>query len=150
MLIKKVYKHIIKGSWAMKKLYLTVFFYSAFVRFCMLFVKYKLYESLLGERGKIAPDIDLTSFQLQKIQQVKTVVLASSKYTLWQSKCMVQALSAKWLLNKYQIPSTIYFGVVKDNQNDKKLKAHAWLKINQMIITGAKGHQKFKVVNFYS
>lgn len=62
---------------------------------------------------------------------------------------MVQALSAKWLLQKYNIPSTIYFGVFKSTK-ENKLKAHAWLKINDYVVTGAAGHQKFKVVNFYS
>lgn len=150
MLLKKIYNHIIKGSWEMKKLYLTAFFYSAYIRFCMLFVRYKKYESSMGIRGKVIAEHELSNAQLQQIKMVKTVVLANSKYTPWESKCMVQALSAKWLLKKYNVPSTIYFGVTKDSENEGKLKAHAWLKVNQTFITGAVGHQKFKVVNFYS
>jgi hypothetical protein len=150
MLLKKIYQHIIKGSWEIKKMYLTAFFYSLYIRFCMLFVRYKRYESTMGSRGKIISYIELSPIQFQQIKLVKTVVLANSKYTPWESKCMVQALSAKWLLKKYNIPSTIYFGVTKDEENLGKLKAHAWLKVNETFITGALGHKKFKVVNFYS
>jgi hypothetical protein len=104
----------------------------------------------MGIRGKVIAEHELSNVQLHQIKMVKTVVLANSKYTPWESKCMVQALSAKWLLKKYNVPSTIYFGVTKDSENEGKLKAHAWLKVNQTFITGAVGHQKFKVVNFYS
>jgi hypothetical protein len=149
MLLKKIYNHIIKGSWEIKKLYLTAFFYMAYIRFCMFFVKYSWYESSMGKRGVGHDEIVLNETHQLYIKKVRTVVQAVSKYTLWESKCMVQALSAKWLLQKYHIPSTIFFGVFKDTQ-ENKLKAHAWLKINDFVITGAAGHQKFKVVNFYS
>lgn len=149
MLLKKIYKHILKGSWEIKKMYLTAFFYSAYIRFCMLFIKYSWYESSMGKRGVGHDEIVLNENQLLNIKKVRTVVNAVSKYTIWESKCMVQALCAKWLLQKYHIPSTIYFGVFSSAE-ENKLKAHAWLKINDYVITGAAGHQKFKVVNFYS
>jgi hypothetical protein len=54
------------------------------------------------------------------------------------------------MLEKYNIPSTIYFGIMKDPENPSELKAHAWLKVGEFIATGREGHKSFKVVNFYS
>lgn len=104
----------------------------------------------MGARLQHHPPIQLNEIQRKQVQQIKTIVNGVSKRTPWESKCMVQALSSKWLLKHYAIPSTIYYGVIKDSSQPGKLKAHAWLKIGEEFVSGKAGHQQFKVVNFYS
>jgi len=147
--LKKLYRHILKADFAFQLLLIKVFFYSFYVRFLMLFVKYKRYEKRLGERGKIA-NYTISLEEKAYIHRIQSAVLGVSNYTPWESKCMVQAVSAKWLLKKKNIPSTIYFGIMKDPEKSDELKAHAWLKLGDWVITGRAGHQAFKVVNFYS
>jgi hypothetical protein len=66
----------------------------------------------------------------------------------WKVKCFEEAIAVKKVLKKYGIESTLYLGVKKDEE--KKLKAHAWLKAGSRVIAGEKGHQAFTVVGFYS
>ncbi|MGC9375050.1 MAG: lasso peptide biosynthesis B2 protein [Bacteroidales bacterium] len=65
----------------------------------------------------------------------------------WKVKCFEEAITVKKSLKKYGIESTLYLGVKKDEE--KKLKAHAWLKAGGRVVAGEKGHQAFTVVGFY-
>ena len=66
----------------------------------------------------------------------------------WESACYTQALTAKILLDWYQIESTTYLGVWKDEAANT-IKGHAWVKVGNLIITGRKGHKKYKVLTWY-
>ena len=146
---KKIKVYIFQSDFEFKKLLVKAFIFSMTVRFMMLFVKYKRYEKRLGKRGA-ADNYTLNEKEFAIAHNIAKALNGVSNYTLWESKCMVQAVSAKWMLAKYSIPSTIYFGVAKDEENAAKLKAHAWLKVGDCIVTGRAGHEKYKVVNFYS
>ncbi|MCX6183276.1 MAG: lasso peptide biosynthesis B2 protein [Bacteroidetes bacterium] len=146
---KKISTHIFQSDFEFKKLLIKAFFYSMTVRFMMLFVKYNRYEKRLGKRGE-TDTYTLSEKEFAIAHNIAKALNGVSNYTLWESKCMVQAVSAKWMLQKYSIPSTIYFGIAKDEDNKSKLKAHAWLKVGDCVVTGRAGHEQYKVVNFYS
>jgi hypothetical protein len=118
------------------------------IRWFMLKVKYKRYEKFLGKRG-IESKGYVSEREKNQIEEIRKIVVSVSRNTPWESKCMVRAICCKWLLKRYKISSTIYFGVYQSKEN-KELKAHAWLKVGQEVITGKSRHQLFKVVNFYS
>ncbi len=61
---------------------------------------------------------------------------------------MVEAIIAQKMLKTLGHDTTIYFGVAKDDT--KKLKAHAWLRCGNTIVTGKKGMNKFTVVSCFS
>jgi hypothetical protein len=134
------------------KLIIQAFFYGAWIRFLMVFVKFSWYESLLGKRNYISPLNNLDSKQQDKILHIQQIIYSVGKYTPWQSKCLVKALSAKWILANFGIQSTIYFGIRQHEIPEGKmdLLAHAWLKVGDQFITGKRGYRKYKVVNFYS
>ena len=148
-LVRKINTYFIKGSSLERKLFFKAFYYMLIIRYWMHKVKFSRYEKYLGERGEKASSSTVEN-QEEIIQTVRKVVKATSKNTPWESKCMVQAISCKWLLKKYGIETTIYFGVQNDTDNPSKLKAHAWLKLGEYVLTGREGHKGFKVVNFYS
>lgn len=149
LLVKKIYKFFWKGSWLEKKLIVQSFVYMLVIRHLMLKVKFKRYQKYLGERG-VESTRDYSAAHDEIIKTVRRIVLSTSKNTPWESKCMVQAVSCKWLLKKYGVESTIYFGIKPDEENKGKLKAHAWLRVGEYIVTGREGHKAFKVVNFYA
>ena len=62
----------------------------------------------------------------------------------WMSQCLVQALAATWMLQRRRIPSTLYFGVAKDD--GRELKAHAWVRSGTQVLTGSQGWDTFTVV----
>jgi len=145
----KISRNIFKKDKAFRMMVIKAFYYAMAVRFLMLFIKFKRYEKKLGERG-VEINENLNEEKMIVVQRVKSAVVGVSKYTPWESKCMVQAVAAKWLLEQQNIRTTIYFGIMKDPEDTNKLKAHAWLKVGDYIITGREGHKAFKVVNFYS
>lgn len=146
-LISKIYKHFFLGSWSDKKLYLEALRWSMTVRFWMVFVPFRRYRSKLGEMQQEGGQL-YTEEELHIAKNIKGIVLSLSANTPWESKCMVQAVSCKKMLEKRGIRSTMYLGVYNDPAT-KKLQAHAWLKLGELILTGGKEHQKFKVVNFF-
>ena len=82
------------------------------------------------------------------IKSITIAVRRCSRYAPWPTKCLVDAITAKLLLQWHGISSTLYLGVSKENR--KKLVAHAWLKCGERFITGRKGYQKFTVVSRFA
>lgn len=67
--------------------------------------------------------------------------------TKWESKCLVRALTAQYLLAKKGIHTTMYLGCGMD---DNKMVAHAWLRCGEMFVTGGNGEEKYAIVSkFY-
>ncbi|MEG0711156.1 MAG: lasso peptide biosynthesis B2 protein, partial [Niameybacter sp.] len=64
--------------------------------------------------------------------------------TPWESKCLVQAMVAQYLLKRRRIATTLYLGVAKGSEGE--LKAHAWLRCGQMIVTGDGARRDYKEV----
>jgi len=68
------------------------------------------------------------------------------KKTIWDSKCLVQALTAQHLLAKRNIHTTLYLGLRKE---DGTMRAHAWLRCGSLRITGGYGNEHTAVSTFY-
>lgn len=78
------------------------------------------------------------------IAQIGWAVWAVSRRMPGTSQCLVQALAAKWMLQRRRIPSTMYFGMAKDDEGQHT--AHAWLRSGAQVLTGAQGRHHFTVV----
>jgi len=103
---------------------------------------------LMGKQGKEIPNTYLNDKQNKQILLIRRTAKRVFREALWDTVCFDKALTIKWMLAFRRIPSTIYFGVSIDEQN--KMKAHAWLKCNNIIISGKEGMNKFTVVSFFS
>tara|TARA_B100000678_G_scaffold141081_1_gene117626 strand:+ start:1373 stop:1888 length:516 start_codon:yes stop_codon:yes gene_type:complete len=58
--------------------------------------------------------------------------------------CLPRAIAARWMLNRRGIPSRIVFGSRRnDDPAGRKLLFHAWLKVADVVVTGAQGHHAF-------
>lgn len=82
------------------------------------------------------------------LNQISDVINMMSKYTFWESQCLVQAIAAMKMLERRQIESTIYLGTARDHSG--KLIAHAWLRSGPFCITGSDGMEKFTVVSKFA
>ena len=67
-----------------------------------------------------------------------------SRYTPWESKCLVQAITGKLFLRQRRIENTLYLGVAKTQE--ESLIAHAWLRSGDDIVTGVCDSKEFTVV----
>ncbi len=147
-LLKRVIKQFVFGSFQDKKLYLNALRWSIVIRFSMLFLPFKYYRHLLG-RMQVTSSPEFSQSDIEKAKKIRAIVLSVCNNTPWESKCLVQAISCKKMLKKNGIETTLYLGVYK-NPETKKLEAHAWLKMGDIVLTGRHGMEKFKIVNFYA
>lgn len=71
-----------------------------------------------------------------------------SRYTPWPSKCLVQALTVKFLLRKFAIANEMLIGVALDEK--QKLTAHAWVNVEEFtVVGGANSKDEFKVMKIF-
>ena len=112
-----------------------------FAKLVILFMPFKKIASCMG-RLQVESNHDLQS--MEKSTQIEHAVRRASRYTLHESKCYDQALTAKALLVQIGLPATIYFGLAKDGEN--KLSAHAWVRCGNKIVTGKAGMERFTVI----
>ncbi len=82
------------------------------------------------------------------IKNVAQVINIASRYTLWDSKCLVRAIAALKMLERRRIESTLYLGTAKERNGE--LIAHAWLRSGPIYITGAEGKSRFTIVGKFA
>jgi len=83
-----------------------------------------------------------------KLNDISKAIAIMSHHTLWESKCLVQALAAMNMLKRRKIESTLYMGMAKDEKGS--LIAHAWLRSGSFYVTGAEGMERFTVVGTFA
>lgn len=102
--------------------------------------------------SKIAPSLgvfmeetheDIVGDQRVVLKHVRSAIHIMSKYTFWESKCLVRAIAAMKMLERRGIHSTLYLGTGKDDS--EKLIAHAWLRSGPIYVTGAEEMHRFTV-----
>jgi hypothetical protein len=129
-----------------KSLYFKAIFLSGFYRLCILILPMKKLQENMGISNEESLP-EGTEEQYREAARISHVVERVSKMTPWESKCLVKALTAQHLLRKRRIPSTLYLGVGKNN-ND--MIAHAWLRSGKCYITGGNGEGYAPVAKFRS
>jgi hypothetical protein len=100
----------------------------------------------LGNLGETSIDRSINQEQKNEAQRVGWAVTTLARYFPWDAKCLAQAVTGKWMLQRRGIPSTLYLGVKRDDEEGKWLEAHAWLRCGNNIITGEPQHERFKVL----
>lgn len=56
--------------------------------------------------------------------------------------CLPKAIATKWMLRRRRLPSTLYIGVQRREQD--RMTAHAWVRVGEEILVGGEevaGHQ---------
>ena len=82
-------------------------------------------------------------------EKIGWAVRAVARRTPWATKCLAQALAAKWLLNRRRLPGTLYLGVRGTQTAGKSLAAHAWVRSGGMTLTGESGAESFRVIGMF-
>ena len=107
--------------------------------------------------AKVAPSLGQhmgeTSFSYKEsnrkiLKQISNAIDIMSKYTFWESQCLVRAIAAMKMLERRNIDSTLYLGTARDESGE--LIAHAWLRSGPFYITGSEGMEKFTVVGKFA
>ena len=107
--------------------------------------------------SKIAPSLgehmtettyNLNSKDTKNLNRISQAIHIMSRYTFWESQCLVKAIAAMKMLEKRKIESTLYLGTGKDEQG--AFAAHAWLRSGPYYISGSEGMEKFTVVSKFA
>lgn len=142
LLFKKLKKFFF-SPWIQKVMLIEALILTGIVRFSILFIPFSKLARRIG-KYKEESTKQLSDREKYIVYNVAWSVVAIAKRTPWESKCLVKALTAQIMLKQRKISSTLYLGVSKDNE--KKLKAHAWLRCGEDIITGDNEREGFTVV----
>ena len=105
---------------------------------------------------KVAPSLGVrmkeTGFQinsrdLEIAKLVSNSIHIASRYTFWESECLVKAMAGMKMLERREIESTLYLGMTKDAMG---LSAHAWLRSGDFYVAGSEGMDKFTVIEKFA
>jgi len=133
----------------------------ALARFYVRFFAFKNYIYRVGEPlAQTEPeqiDFIVTDKNLETLRNISREIERAARNVPWNAVCLPQAMAGKWMLKRRNIPSLMFLGVAKERaatgmQEIEKelshpgLKAHAWLKVGNFIVTGRQGHRQFTVV----
>jgi len=102
------------------------------------------FKRIAGRIGKLQAETSASPVESKHVRDVEQAIRRASRYTIHQSKCYDQALTGKLMLKRRGLPSTLYFGLAKDSTN--LLKAHAWVRCGNRIITGRAGAEGYTVI----
>jgi hypothetical protein len=125
-------------------------FFEAFItgfkiRIKILFCRFSKYSSDFGKASQYSININDDDIHISR--EIVISIKRASNISPFRYKCMEQALTAKKMLFRRGIVSTVFFGV---NKPGEKMSAHAWLKAGEMFVIGEKNHELFTIVAFYT
>lgn len=137
----------VRSPWSQKKNFLEACCWLALARMAIVLIPFRRIAPHLGHHMEESPATRNLE-QLQQVRDVAHVVQRMADFMPWQCKCLAQAISAKMMLQRRGVSSTLYLGVAKKGETE--LCAHAWLRSGDRIVTGRDGMKQFAVVSFFT
>lgn len=134
-------------SWWEKRLFVEAFCLTGVVRLAVLALPFRWLTPFLGQHMRESP-MEEDIVKLAEARRIGLMVEKASRHTVWESKCLVQAIVCKIMLRRRGIANTLYLGVGKDEK--KILVAHAWLRCGGKILTGGQGVEHFTIVGKFA
>ncbi|GAB6256308.1 lasso peptide biosynthesis B2 protein [Peribacillus sp. N1] len=146
MNIVKKAQTFLKLNFKTKLLYIEAFIHLGKARY-LKSISFSKVAPTLGEQMKES-SYELIAADKEILANVSRAINIMSRYTIWESQCLVKAMAAMKMLEKREIDSTLYLGTAKDENGG--LIAHAWLRSGPFYITGAEVMDRFTVVSKFS
>ena len=109
------------------------------------FVKFSIYNRIMGELMVEAPAIDYKKEQRKVFRTIRAIDFLSDKMP-WKNTCLVRAIAVKLMLRRRKVKTTVYLGV---GELEGKFEAHAWVKVGDRVICGETNKDSFKVVSYF-
>lgn len=82
----------------------------------------------------------------EPLNQIAWAINMAARYFPWKGSCLLEALALQRMCVKRGLKAEILLGVAKNPAKPNALKAHAWTRAGDHILTGKKGHKAFTVV----
>ena len=133
--------------WGTRWLLVQAVSWLGFARLAVVTLPLRWIAPFLGHYMRESPAIDRPEWQTT-VRRVSWAVSMMSRYTPWKSNCLAQAIAAKCMLQRRQVPSTLYLGIARNTSEE--LDAHAWLRSGKVVVTGAPEMPRFTVVSTFA
>lgn len=145
VLLRCFRKLLFEFSFEDKILFTEAFILTGIMRYKILHVPFNKLKTQLGEYNEESSEqVSLDEYRV--VKKVRNAVVNTSRYTPWESLCLVQSMTVQKMLKKRNISSTLYLGVNKDTSNE--MKAHSWIRCGQIYVTGGDGSGYATVAKF--
>ena len=105
---------------------------SSYVRFALVVLPFRRVRRWLGTPQDPSTPVPQTA-NVQLVRDVQRAVRLCDRYLPW-TNCYSLALTAKMMLARRDVATTLFIGVRRDDQ--RKLAAHAWLMNGDTIVAG--------------
>ncbi len=122
-------------------------FWLGIARLAILILPFRWIAPFLGKHMAESPQSMEPNFG-DFAERASWAVQTAGRHLPWECKCLTQAIAGKGMFKLRRIPSTLYLGLGKDG--GEKLKAHAWLRSGDVIITGGVGMNLFTIVSSFA
>ena len=129
-----------------KQLFIEALITLFWVKLVVILFPLRWYSKILGTEHKTSMD-EPTTYLDDIAFKISQAITRSKRAFPWKPKCLCEAVSAKIMLNRRHVNSTLYLGVAKDKGS---LIAHAWLICGTKFVTGRAGSEKFTVVSSFA
>lgn len=146
LIIRKI-KSFVKVDFKTKIDFVYAYFYTGIFRMYILFMPFNKLRKKMGKCKEESPE-DLENKDYVEAQHISWIIDNASRFTPWESKCLVQALTAQKMLKNKGISSTLYLGVNKNESGE--MIAHAWIRCGKYCVTGGREMKGFSVVAKFS
>lgn len=128
-----------------KRLIIEACVYLVWAALLVRLVPFKRWAHHLGNSQTDAPNhIDLV--RLKQAARVSWAIQRVYPRLFWKSTCLMNATALQHMLARRQIPSTLHLGVLMDHESDERMKAHAWVSVNNAILIGAFGNEPYQPI----
>ncbi|WDE98830.1 lasso peptide biosynthesis B2 protein [Lentisphaera profundi] len=121
-----------------------------FLELCLACMQLKSQEfkTLAGKFGEKESESSKASREISpEIKMTKRLIFRIAELLPWKCVCFPQAIAGHRILNKKNLSSTLYLGLLKEKG---EMKAHAWLRHHQYIVTGDNGIEQYTVINSFT
>ena len=108
----------------------------AFARLAVLLMPFPALARRLGAPMQESTQDDDERFR-PVLRRMAWAIGAASRRAPWRCKCLEQALTAKMMLRRRGMASTLYLGVTRGES--ASVQAHAWVRCGSYYVTGGEG-----------
>lgn len=138
-------------SWGDRWLLAETFILLGLARLAINLVPLRRLAPWFGSQSQETP-AEITPANLHEAERIAWAVHTVSRHTPWKSNCYPQAFTAKLLLRRKRIPSTLYLGAALHPNTAGQtvatpaMTAHAWLRCGPLYVTGGRGQDTYTVL----
>jgi hypothetical protein len=139
--------NFVRMPWAIKCFFAEALLISAYVKATLLFLPFSRVAIWLGSNSQLPTEMP-NNLQVNIVKQIRIAIKLCDKYAPWPTECYTRSLTAKLMLKRKNLKSTLFFGFSKDD--DGQTIGHAWLKCSGILVTGFCDFSKYKVHSSFS